>query len=214
MHSGFERNAADIVAEVSRREVEPGRPLVGDIASALQRRGWRREIAGDDFDAAAYAAAKAFVNGRGLLVGGAFGSGKTALVDALTKATVLGRTTLKVNLGDPEDAERLDSRIWPNWNAGALERNVFLDDLGSESIVSEYGSFREAAGDFIVRYHAKGRGLLFLTTNLGPKELEARYTMRVMSRILDRTVPLVLHGADKRTIMTAERPAGQEGGAE
>ena len=56
----------------------------------------------------------------------------------------------------------------------------------------------QRAGEFIVRYHLRGEGRLFVTTNLAGEELEARYTMRVCSRLKDLMVPLHLKGADKR----------------
>ena len=87
----------------------------------------------------------------------------------------------------------------PDWNKAAMFQSVVLDDVGAESPISDFGIRRELVGEFITRYHLYGRGRLFISTNLSGEELEARYTMRVLSRIKDLTVFLNLRGGDKRT---------------
>ena len=105
---------------------------------------------------------------------------------------------LWVNLANPDEAERLDAKAWPNWNADAMRRTVFLDDLGSESAASEYGVRRELAGEFIAAYHRMGEGRLYVTTNLSGEEMVERYSSRVCSRLKELCIPLHLTGADKR----------------
>ena len=187
--------------ELAERPAAPAEPTDEAVLSAgrhLECAGWLRGVAGEcDFAAAARAFAKVVSNGRvGLFVWGGFGSGKTALLRALCAR--LRRPPVWVSLGDPENAERLDARAWPYWNEVALGRCVVLDDLGAEATQNDFGVRRELAGEFIVRYHLRGRGRLFVTTNLAGEELEARYTMRVCSRLKDLMVPLRLKGGDKR----------------
>ena len=75
---------------------------------------------------------------------------------------------------------------------------MILDDLGAESAVTDYGIKRETAAEFVVRYHQRGGGRLFVTTNLTGEEIAERYTARLTSRIKELCVPLHLKGADKR----------------
>ena len=71
--------------------------------------------------------------------------------------------------------------------------------IGAERTVNEYGVRIEAAGDFIVNYHAYGAKRLFITTNLSAPEIDARYGGRVLSRLKDLCVPVRFTGKDKRT---------------
>ena len=137
-----------------------------------------------------------------------FGSGKTALARAI--CAQFTKPPVWVDMGSPEKAELLDARVWPHWNEVALGHCVVLDDLGSEATLNDYGIRREPAGEFVVRYHLRGSGRLFVTTNLSGEELEARYTMRVCSRLKDLMIPLHLKGGDKRR--RGSLPA-KEGGA-
>ena len=190
--------AAREMAEASAPLAEPTDAMVQSAERRLAASGWLREVAGErDFAAAARALAKVIANRRaGLLVWGGFGSGKTALVRAI--CAQFTKPPIWVDMGSPEKAELLDARVWPYWNDVALGKSVVLDDLGAEATLNDYGVRRELAGEFIVRYHLRGRGRLFVTTNLSGEELEARYTMRVCSRLKDLMVPLRLKGGDKR----------------
>ena len=78
------------------------------------------------------------------------------------------------------------------------ERNVILDDLGAENIKNEYGVKRDIVGEFICRYHTKGKGRLFITTNLRGPELLDRYGGRVVDRLKQLCVPFHMKGKSKR----------------
>ena len=193
----FEALAREIVEE-SAPLAEPTDAMAQSAGRRLAASGWLREVAGEcDFAAATRALAKVIANRRvGLLVLGGFGSGKTALAKAI--CAQFTKPPIWVDMGDPESAERLDARVWPYWNEVALGHCVVLDDLGAEATLNDYGVRRELAGEFIARYHSRGGGRLFVTTNLDGEELEARYTMRVCSRLKDLCLPLHIRGADKR----------------
>lgn len=199
------REAAKLAAEGARPLREPDVYIRARCTSILERSGWTRGVAGDeDFNAAVYAYAKAASNDRaGLFVWGGFGCGKTSLIKAISDASP--RMIVWINLCDAESVDRLDVRQWPRWNGYATRYDVVLDDLGAEATMSDYGIRRELAGEFIVRYHIAGRGRLFVTTNLNGEELEARYTMRVCSRLKELTIPLHLKGADKRRWSAARK---------
>ena len=177
-----------------------------NISLYLERQGWTRRVAGDaDFTAAVRAIDELFRTGRGLLVSGEYGVGKSALAAAVAKAFA---PVFKVRLAVPSDMERL-RRDWQEyWAINPYTQNVWLDDLGAEPFVNEYGVKTEAAGDFIVTWHelhAAGVRLI-VTTNLSANELDARYGGRVFSRLKDLCIPLRLTGTDKRqwTLGTAK----------
>ena len=156
---------------------EPSPELVAKSGAYLERRGWTREIAGEeDFAAASLALARCILDGLsgganppgeprldgdvsphlqparrlGIFVFGRYGCGKTAFLTAIRP---LFRPVHFVPLNDPEYAELMDDNIWPNWNEDALRCNVMLDDLGAESALTDYGIKRETAAEFIVRFH-------------------------------------------------------------
>ena len=175
---------------------EPSPELVAKAAAYLERRGWTRAVAGDaDFDAASLCLARCSVQRRGIFAFGRYGCGKTAFLRAIRPLFSPARF---VPLNDPEEAELMDADIWPNWNADALRCNMMLDDLGAESAKCDYGVRHELAAEFVVRYHMRGRGRLFLSTNLTGEELAERYTARLTSRIKELCLPLRLAGPDKR----------------
>ena len=168
------------------------------IGSFLESRGWTRRIAGDaDFDAAVAAVGEMAGRGIGLVVSGEYGSGKTALVNALVQAY---GEPFRVRLALPADLQRLRPDWQEYWAANPYGQNVFLDDLGAEPMTNEYGVRLEAAGDFIVSWHELARPgrRLFVTTNLTTAEIDERYGGRVLSRLKDLCVPLRLAGPDKR----------------
>ena len=172
---------------------EPSPELVAKAGAYLERRGWTRSVAGEaDFAAASLALARCSVQRRGIFAFGRYGCGKTALMRAIKP---LFRPVHFVPLNDPEIAALMDE---PEWNGDAIRCSVILDDLGAESAVTDYGIKRETAAEFVVRYHQRGGGRLFVTTNLTGEEIAERYTARLTSRIKELCVPLHLKGADKR----------------
>ena len=176
---------------------EPTQELVEKAAAYLERRGWTRAVAGEaDFAAASLALARCSVQERGIFAFGRYGCGKTSFMRAVMP---FFQPSIFLPLNDPEWAEVLDAELWPNWNADALKGSIFLDDLGAESAKSDYGVRRELAAEFVVRYHMRGSGRLFVSTNLAGEELAERYTARLTSRIKELCLPLHLTGADKRS---------------
>ncbi len=185
------------IAEV-KPDPEPTQELIDKAAAFLERRGWTKEVAGEaDFSAASLALARCSASKRrGIFVFGKYGSGKTAFLKAIRP---LFEPSIFLPLNDPEWAEVMDNELWPNWNADALKSSVMLDDLGAESAKSDYGVKRELAAEFVVRFHLRGSGRLFVSTNLAGEELAERYTARLTSRIKEMCLPLRLAGADKRS---------------
>lgn len=194
--------ARELAAAPAPRPLDIGEDYLRRCGRTLHANGWFASVAGEtDFAAGAKAVARmSLMKRKGLYVWGGFGCGKTSYLRAV--AAMMRRHPLWVDCGDPESADMLNVSEWPNWNRAALFRDVILDDLGAEMTRNDYGVRRETAGEFIVRYHLRGRGRLFVSTNLTSDQMDARYGMRVCSRIKELCLPLHLKGADKRRFAT------------
>lgn len=161
-------------------------------ASRLADAGFRREVAGPDFDRIAKAADVAREKGVGLLLSGSAGSGKTFAMRCLYPRALF------VSAFDPVEVEWLDDR-----DLFKQDRSLVVDDLGSDAAKNNYGVWTSPITLFVMRAEsAKGRGNLGLrvhvTTNLSSKEIDAIYGDRMLSRLLALTVPIRLLGGDHR----------------
>jgi len=169
-------------------------PCFEAVERFLEKRGWKRAIAGNkDFEAAVRAIILTYETGKGLLVSGEYGVGKTALIKALVPPDAF-----KVQLGI--SIEPLKKEWQEMWAENPLEKSVFLDDLGAEPRVNEYGVKLELAADFITFWHdrhAPGKRML-ITTNYNSEEMDIRYGGRLTSRLKDLCVAVRLTGEDKR----------------
>lgn len=168
------------------------------VATRLERAGWLRSVAGEkDFSLAVSAITDAVNSGRGLLISGAAGVGKTALAKAMVMFFRHEHSFLYCK--DPKHI---------GWMRRSREfyyhRDVILDDIGVEDIIHEYGNVIDVVGDFIQMYHLNGRGMFVATTNLhatrvdGVDGINEKYGGRVLSRLLEMCVVLKLSGQDKR----------------
>lgn len=159
----------------------------------MEKYGWTRVVAGDaDFDKAVRAVVVMFEKGRGLFLTGAAGCGKTHLMRAIQKA--LNPKTLNwCYCKEPDDIAYMRSR-----DDDILQTNVYVDDIGCEEIIREYGNVVDVVGDFVQRYHYRGKGRFFATTNLNSEEICQRYGMRMLDRIMEMCVVLKLDGKTKR----------------
>ena len=91
------------------------------IERHLESRGWTRQVAGDaDFDAALLAIEQMAATGKGLIVSGEYGVGKTALASLAARA--FGGGVFKVRLAIPDDLDRL-TRSWQEY---------YLEDAASD----------------------------------------------------------------------------------
>ena len=167
-------------------------------AEILENHGFMKSIAGEaDFNAAVKACMIMAESPKlGLIVSGKYGVGKTKLIKAIS--SVMACRPIFVNLGDPNDLEKLTDEWMDYYACNLYERNVILDDLGAEKPVNEFGVRSEIVADFIIRYHLYGKGRLIISTNLNTAGVDDRYGGRVLSRLKDKCVPLRLTGNDKR----------------
>ncbi len=164
------------------------------VEKRLSDAGWLEQVAGEDYAKGVDAAVKAFASPRlGVIVSGQYGCGKTHYIRAVAGAVRIRDMNL------PEEVKYLDWNLYPEeverWIRDA---DTVIDDLGAEPVVNEYGVKRDIVVEYVCRLHAKGRGRLFITTNLGGEELAARYGGRFVSRLKDLCVPVRFTGNDKR----------------
>lgn len=162
------------------------------IAKNLEKHGWVKSIAGDaEFNKAVSAIQAMFSSGRGLLVTGDAGCGKTQLMSALRDW--LNSDTLNwMYCKEPKDINYM------RYDDDAIKGNVFVDDIGCEEIIREYGNIIDVVGDYIQRYHYRGTGRFIATTNLNSQQVNERYGARCLDRLLEMCVVLKLNGKTKR----------------
>lgn len=166
------------------------------ISMALSSNGWLQSVAGkEDYDKAVRAIRAMFENGRGLFVTGAAGCGKTKLISAIRRWMNRG-TTNWMYCKDHKDLEYMRSQEDEN-----ITGNVYVDDIGCEEIIHEYGNIVDVVGDYIQRYYYRGTGRFIATTNLKSEEINERYGARCLDRILEMCVVLKLNGGTKRERM-------------
>jgi DNA replication protein DnaC len=169
-----------------------------DLVKIVEGNGFNREVAGGDFVPLCNAASRAFgittPRRVGLIVTGDYGCGKTFFVKCLRIPNAHF-----IDLTLAETVEWLDQHGGYQTSLDEMcNRNIILDDLGAESIKNEYGVKRDIVGEFICRYHTKGKGRLFITTNLRGPELLDRYGGRVVDRLKQLCVPFHMNGKSKR----------------
>lgn len=64
------------------------------------------------------------------------------------------------------------------WN----EKPLLIDDIGTESVINDYGEKHDLVSELIDRAE-KTKRLLILTTNLTPSEIGERYGLRTLDRL-------------------------------
>jgi DNA replication protein DnaC len=131
---------------------------------------------------------RAFLAGFGLLLSGDAGVGKTFLLTALGV-----RLYTAVGI-----AEYGLSRIgmWYEWTDNA---GIGIDDLGTESTVSEYGNKDDLMKLVIAHRADRQRGRTFVSTNLSAEQIAERYGDRTLSRLLGMCKAFTLRGESRRT---------------
>jgi len=182
------------------------KPLDMGEAIALARMrlsgaGWNDKIAGDEDTGNIR---KAFAEGllatprRGVLLAGGVGCGKTMAVRALyprARFLMLSDAVVVEGLEDYEADERERSP----------KSFTVLDDLGAEPSI-RFRKDKDFVGDWIVMRHSRwqyGRmGAVAVTTNLTRDELLGKYGGRVVSRLMEMVVPVVISGGDHRKRLT------------
>lgn len=162
----------------------------------LERNGFRRSVAGEDnFNQAVEAMLSMRKHRLGVLVSGGVGLGKTRFVDTITGHTANLR---KFRMADPMSVQwlRMDGPMW--WREKLRTSNIYLDDMGAEMAVCDFGVRRSVMPEFIDFYHVSGMGRLYITTNLDGQQMMERYGDRLVDRLKELCVPLKFTGKSRR----------------
>lgn len=180
------------------------------VSRFLERNGWTMDVAGaDDFNKAVEAVTTAHNAGRGLFVSGRPGVGKTSLLKTLARNY---RNSVFLYCKSRDDIEAMRDTRGFDLRVGS----VFIDDLGCEEIVHEYGNVVDVVGDFIQFLYSRFDGMVFISSNIGlsqqwekdrdgnrirpttPEGVNERYGGRVLDRILEMCVCFQMKGNSKR----------------
>ena len=112
-------------------------------------------------------------NGRGLMLMGECGLGKSTILNYVIPAIFRTKTNKSM-------------KSIPAKELGAIERSdasfIIIDDLGTESIKNDYGTKIDAVADAI-SYAEDSSKTLLITTNLASKALKERYDDRTLDRL-------------------------------
>lgn len=143
---------------------------------------------------------RAYMQGYSILLSGDAGLGKTFLMRCLGESICTAESIAAYGL--------LHVRSWYEWTD---EKDVCIDDLGAEHIVSEYGTKDDVLKAVIAhrdsqqtRNHrmsdmtAPRVGRTHITTNLTSAQIAARYGDRTLSRIMGMCKAFRLEGKDMR----------------
>ena len=162
------------------------------VAEYLEKSGWKKEIAGNDFDKAVKAICMMFETGRGLLLTGSAGCGKTSLARCIRRMLGLDGYSLYY-CGSEEDLKELRSNTLELCNG-----SIVIDDIGVEETKKNFGNVEDTVGVFIQTYHLRGKGRFIGTTNMNAKDLGVKYGSRIVDRLLEMCVVMRFDGASKR----------------
>ena len=194
-------------AELTRPE--PSAEAVEDAAEALVRADYLPY----DYDAfrklARYMADPA---GRGLLLSGPAGTGKTLFV-----ARVLGHpgfptaaTLVSLYRKHQDYSHAFWHEAFGFWDSEV--GTVCIDDLGQEPVAMLFGQREEVLDrvmcEAYLAWKRDGRNRLYITTNLTPAEIDARYGRRVTDRLREACVLVEFKGASNRGRMATASNRG------
>ena len=180
---------------------DPTEPNVRRAMRYLEATGFRLQIAGDsDFRKAAYTYAKLALTARkGLIVTGDTGVGKTHYVDTITRRTHSASPRIWLSLGVTGWEECCAPAWWrATYACDLFAGNLVLDDFGADYVKCSYGTREDLVGRLIMDYHLRGRGRLFVTTNLTPDGIAELRDNRLISRLQGLCLGLNFQGGTKR----------------
>jgi len=128
--------------------------------------------------------------GKGLLLYGTCGQGKTVLSKYVIPAIFLNYHRKVVKYYDIQDMNNSVDAI--------LQKKIIsLDDIGTEDVYNSFGNKRMTFAE-IVDLAEKESKLLIITTNLNAQELKDKYGERIYDRLIAITARVLFTGKSLR----------------
>lgn len=128
--------------------------------------------------------------GRGLFLYGDCGRGKSLIVRFAIPMILRYTLRMVVNVYDaPSLLQNVDSAM--------AQRNIAVDDIGTESMLVDYGTKRDVVSEIFDAAEKTGK-LLIVSTNLRKDQLIDRYGERIFERIISTTKRIEFTGKSLR----------------
>lgn len=132
-------------------------------------------------------AIRAHMDGYGVLLTGPAGVGKTFLMKCLGVRIYTSTGIASYGLRGLSD-----------FHEATQKGPICIDDLGIESIVSEWGAKDDVLKTFIAYRAERVTARTYITTNLSSEEITDRYGDRTLSRIMGMCKAFKLTGTNRR----------------
>lgn len=129
-------------------------------------------------------------NGRGLLIMGNCGLGKTLICGKILPILINHYCHKVIYI---TNAQLLNKDI----DVILKKHLIYIDDIGTESISVKFGERRLPFAELVDEAEKKGK-LLIITTNLNPEEIEEKYGTRTIDRLHAITKAVKLSGKSFR----------------
>lgn len=129
-------------------------------------------------------------NGKGLLLTGSNGRGKTIMAQGILPVIFLHYFR---NVLTCVDSKSLNNRV----DEMLTKRLISIDDIGVESPKVDFGERRNAFSEIMDEAEKRGN-LVVITTNLDADAIEAKYGNRVRERIRSMCFVVPFHGNSLR----------------
>ena len=129
-------------------------------------------------------------HGRGLLLTGTCGLGKTLIGKYIIPLLIRDTTRRIVNIFTARDLQARPDEIMQY-------HLIYIDDIGTENATNIFGNKRQPLAELVDLAEQTGK-LLILTTNLNGKELREKYGDRTIDRLKAVTTYITLTGKSLR----------------
>lgn len=190
----------------TRKTFEKWRGMVDDVAQDLEERG----VYQPKIKRLPELVAKIYTNelsgGKGLLLMGAPGTGKTFLFRAISRMFEIRMVTAKElerTVSEESSFREILRLNRANWSEVPFHwYDLIIDDIGTEEpLVVDYGrNYHTVEEAILFRYDAfvQNGWITHFTTNLTLEGLRDRYGERCWSRLNEMCFPLAITGEDRR----------------
>ena len=137
-------------------------------------------------------------HGRGLLVRGTIGCGKTIIIRDIIIPAIREAYGLHIDCYNSmlEATKALDNHLLGNPLRGAA-KTIYIDDVGREGLFKKYGNERNVFEEIVEDCYTY-RKLLMVTTNLTKSSMAEKYDARTISRLKEMMTDVTIVAKDMR----------------